>query len=101
MRDHYDFLDGAETWTPEAYAKFFGRPVKRSFKLSAIKRAGYWNCDSPYVTTFLHGCLVDREGKPVQKANIWSVGTNYAGASPRAGVGMDGGFSIMAQCLAK
>merc|ERR1740117_2182022 len=27
--DHLDFLDGATTWTPAAYAKFFGRPVKR------------------------------------------------------------------------
>merc|ERR1719387_178317 len=53
------------------------------------------------MTTFLCGCLLDRDGKPVQKANVWTVGTNYAGASPRAGVDIDGGFSIMAQCIAE
>lgn len=95
-----DFLEGAETWTPEAFQKVF-QPPKRRFQLKNIPRAGYWNCDAVYITTFLTGVVVDANGVPVRVANVWSVGRDYAGASPRSGLGEGGHFSIVAQCRCK
>lgn len=98
----YDFLEGAPTWTPEAYKTFFGRPVpKRSFKMKDVRRGGYWNCDAAYITTFLCGRVLDAHGAPVLQANVWSVGKDYQGASPRSGVDVDGGFTVLSQCLSK
>jgi len=97
MLTHHDFLDGSPNWTPEAFTKFFGKPIKRAFSLTEIPRAGYWNCDAAYITTFLRGCIVDADGAPITKANVWTEGANYSGASPRSGLNESGNFSILAQ----
>lgn len=95
--DFNDFRLGAPTWTPEAFSKLFGAPKVRTFQMRDIPRAGYWNCDNPYITTFLSGHILDADGRPLQVANVWSVGQSYVGASPRSGLGENGSFSILAQ----
>jgi len=95
--DFDDFLCGAETWTPEAFSKLFMLPKQRKFQMRNIPRAGYWNCDNVYVTTFVTGHVLDAAGLPVEVANVWSVGQDYAGASPRSGLGEGGSFSVVAQ----
>lgn len=75
-----------------------GGPVKREVKLTNIRREGYWNCDRAYFTCFVAGSIADEAGEPVTKANVFSVGRNYSGASPRSALKEKGEFTILAQC---
>lgn len=94
--DFNAFSSSAMVLTPEQLAKLFTAP-SRKFQMTNVRPNSYWNCDAIYITVVLSGTLVDASGHPIQEANVWSVGQDYAGASPRAGLGQDGGFGILAQ----
>jgi len=94
-RNSYE--DVPSMWTPEQYAKMFGKPTPKELKMTNIPRAGYWNCDAPYITTFLRGRVLDEEGNPVAKANVWSAGIDYRGSSPKSSANGEEGFSVLAQ----
>lgn len=94
--DFNAFSSSARVSTPEQLARLFTAP-RRTFQMNNVRPNSYWNCDAIYITVVLSGTLVDASGHPIQEANVWSVGQDYAGASPRAGLGKDGGFGILAQ----
>lgn len=94
--DFNAFSSKAMVSTPEQLAKLF-TASSRKFQMTNVRPNAYWNCDAIYSTVVLSGTLVDASGHPIQEANVWSVGQDYAGASPRAGLAKDGRFGIVAQ----
>jgi len=94
--DFNTFSSSAMVSTPEQLARLFTAP-RRKFQMKNVRPNSYWNCDAIYITVVLSGTIVDASGHPIQEANVWSVGHDYAGASPRSGLGKDGSFGILAQ----
>jgi len=93
--DFNAFSSKAMVSSPEQLARLFTAP-RRNFQMTNVRPNSYWNCDAIYITAVLSGTLLDASGHPIQEANVWSVGQDYAGASPRAGL-KDGRFGILAQ----
>eukprot|EP00927_Polykrikos_kofoidii_P021038 TRINITY_DN20066_c0_g1_i1.p1 TRINITY_DN20066_c0_g1~~TRINITY_DN20066_c0_g1_i1.p1 ORF type:complete len:651 (+),score=97.20 TRINITY_DN20066_c0_g1_i1:228-1955(+) len=99
MTNHYGFIVGAQTWTKEEFEKLMGQKMPRQVNIHNIDATGYWNCDRMMETCFVSGQVVDAEGVVVTMANVFSVGVQYSGASPRSGVTENGFFSVLARVI--
>lgn len=99
--DHFGFVAGAQVWTKADFEKLWGQKMPRKITLTKVSATGYWNCDRMMETSFVSGQIVDEKGDALSVANVFSKGVRYSGASPRSGLTVNGGFSVLTRCLSQ